>query len=62
MSASAISERSPNPMKCQMNIAETANFGITRSQPARDILAPVIAINPASIAIIKIETRTRAIP
>src|SRR5205823_3984364 len=52
----------PSPMKCQMNIAETANLGITRSQPARDSLATMTVINPAIIATIKIETKTRPIP
>jgi hypothetical protein len=59
MRASPISERSPSPIKCQMKIAETANFGMTRSQSPRDILAAMTAINPTIIAIIKIETRTR---
>ncbi len=35
-------------MKCQMNTAETANFGMTRSQSPRDILAAMTAINPAT--------------
>ena len=62
ISASAISESNPRPMKCQMNIADTANLGITLSQPARDILATMTAIKPAIIAIIKTEMITRPIP
>ena len=49
-------------MECQMTIAVTANFGMNRSQPLRDILAAMTPINQSIITIMKIETRTRATP
>ena len=42
-------------------LAETANFGRTRSQSPRDILAAMIAINPSIIATMKSEMITRPI-
>ena len=62
ISATPISVSKPSPMKCQMKIAETANFGTTRSQSPRDILAAMTAINPIIIAAMKIETTMRATP
>ena len=59
MSATPINASRPRPMKCQMKMAETANFGIIRSQPARDILAAMIATRPSNIATMKIETTIR---
>ena len=59
ISASPINASSPRPMKCQMKIAETANFGMSRSQSPRDILAAMTAINPSIIAAMKMEIRIR---
>jgi hypothetical protein len=56
-----INTSNPRPMKCQMKMAETANFGTNRSQPERDILAAMIAISPTIIAIMKIEMITRPV-
>ena len=61
MSVTPISESTPSPIKCQMNMAETANFGMNRSQSPRDIRAAMTTIKPSSIATMKSETSTRPI-
>ena len=59
MSAIPIEVSRPRPIKCQMKMAETANFGTIRSQPARDILAVTMAIKPSIIAIMKMKITIR---